>query len=140
MNDYISIFSAQVIDLSVDISLILDSAQNSGQVITDVINRISSFFNPQIRQLGQNVNLSELKSIIQNQNGVLSVANLEIYNEVGGQYSSSETSMQYADEETKLIKPVDDTIFAQPNQVYQIRYPNKDIRVSVKNFQSTTFS
>jgi hypothetical protein len=48
--------------------------------------------------------------------------------------------MTYANEETKLIAPVDDTIFAQPSQVYQIRYPNKDIRISVKNFQSVTFS
>jgi hypothetical protein len=48
--------------------------------------------------------------------------------------------MEYVDEETKEIATVDDTIFAQPSQVYQVRYPNKDIRVSVKNFQSVTFS
>jgi hypothetical protein len=59
---------------------------------------------------------------------------------VGGQYSSAETSMQYSDTETRQIAPVADTIFAQPSQVYQIRYPNKDIKVSVVNFQSTTFS
>jgi hypothetical protein len=48
--------------------------------------------------------------------------------------------MTYRDEATRLIEPVDDTIFAQPSQVYQVRYPNKDIRISVKNFQSVTFS
>ena len=48
--------------------------------------------------------------------------------------------MAYADAETKLIQPVDDTIFAQPSQVYQIRYPGKDIRISVKNFQNVSFS
>ena len=48
--------------------------------------------------------------------------------------------MAYADPETKKIRPVDDTIFAEPSQIYQIRYPNKDIKVSVKNFQSVTFS
>jgi hypothetical protein len=140
MNDYISIFSAEVIDLSVDVSIVLDSAQNSGQVITNVIDKISTYFNPQTRELGQNVYLSELRSIIQNTNGVLTVANIDVFNEVGGQYSSAETSMEYTDPETKMIGPVDDTIFAQPNQVYQIRFPNKDIRVSVKNFQSITFS
>jgi hypothetical protein len=140
MNDYISILTAEVIDLSVEVSIVLDSAQNSGQVIANVIDKVSLYFNPQTRQLGQNVYLSELSSIIQNQNGVLTVAGLNIYNQVGGQYSSAETSMEYADAETKLIAPVDDTIFAQPSQVYQIRYPNKDIKVSVKNFQSVTFS
>jgi len=140
MNDYISIFTAEVIDVSVDVSIVLDAAQNSGQIISSVIDAVSTYFNPQTRQLGQNVYLSEIRSIIQNLNGVLTVAGLDIYNEVGGQYSSAETSMVYADPETKLIGPVDDTIFAQPSQVYQIRYPNKDIRVSVKNFQSVTFS
>lgn len=140
MNDYISILTAEVIDLSVEVSIVLDSAQNSGQVIANVIDKVSLYFNPQTRQLGQNVYLSELSSIIQNQNGVLTVAGLNIYNQVGGQYSSAETSMEYADAETKLIAPVDDTIFAQPSQVYQIRYPNKDIKVLVKNFQSVTFS
>jgi hypothetical protein len=140
MNDYISILSAEVIDLSVDVSIVLDSAQNSGQVISDVIDKVSAYFNPQTRQLGQNVYLSELKSIIQNSNGVLTVTSVDVFNEVGGQYSSAETSMVYSNPETKAIGPVDDTIFAQPNQVYQIRYPNKDIRVSVKNFQTVTLS
>jgi hypothetical protein len=140
MNDYISIFSAEVIDLSVDVAIVLDSAQNSGQVISSVIDKISAYFNPLSRQLGQNVYLSEIRSIIQNTNGVLTVSTLDVFNEVGGQYSSAETSMEYSDPALKLIGPVDDTIFAQPSQVYQIRYPNKDIRVSVKNFQSITFS
>jgi hypothetical protein len=140
LNDYISVQTAQVIDLSVEISIVLQSTQNSGQIITDVVNKISDYFNPLFRQLGQNVYLSEIKSIIQNQEGVITVAGLNIYNQVGGQYSSFETSMQYADPETKLIQPVDDTIFAEPVQIYQVRYPTKDIKVSVKNFQTVTFS
>jgi hypothetical protein len=140
INDYISILTAEVIDLSLEISIVLDSAQNSGQVIADVVDRVSTYFNPQTRQLGQNVYLSEVQSIVQNQNGVLTVADIKVFNNVGGQYSSAETSMRYSNPETKEIQPVDDTIFAQPSQVYQIRYPNKDIRVLVKNFQSVTFS
>jgi len=140
LNDYISIISADVIDLSFEISIVLDSAQNSGQVISSVIDRVSTYMDPANRQLGQNVNLSELKSLIQNQNGVLNVAALKVFNNVGGQYSSAETSMDYANPETREIQPVDETLFAQPSQVYQVRYPSKDIRVSVKNFQSTTFT
>lgn len=140
INDYISITTAQVIDLSLDVSVVLEATQNSGQIITDVINKVSAYFNPQVRGLGQNVYLSELKSIIQNQEGVITVAGLDVYNLVGGQYSSAETSMEYENAETKKIQPIDDTLFAEPSQVYQVRYPTRDIRVSVKNFQSVTFS
>jgi S-methylmethionine-dependent homocysteine/selenocysteine methylase len=93
MNDYISILTAEVIDLSVEVSIVLDSAQNSGQIIADVVDRISGYFDPQIRELGQNVYLSELQSIVQNQSGVLTVAGIKVFNNVGGQYSSAETSM-----------------------------------------------
>jgi hypothetical protein len=140
MNDYISVKTADVIDVSVNVSVVLQATQNSGQIISDVINNVSAFFDPATRQLGQNVFLSELKSIIQNQNGVITVSDLQVFNNVGGQYSSSETSMSYSDPETRQIRPVDDTLFAEPSQIYQIRYPGKDIRVSVKNFQSVTFS
>ena len=140
MNDYISIETAEVIDLSIDISVVLDSTQNQGQVVTNIVNKISAFLDPQIRNLGQNIYLSQLNSIIQDENGVITVTAIDVFNEVGGQYSSSQTSMAYKDPITKQINPVDDTIFAQPNQVYQIRYPQKDITVRVKNFQNVQFS
>jgi hypothetical protein len=140
MNDYISVMTANVIDLSIEISVVIQATQNSGQVVSSIIDGVSNYFNPLNRQLGQNVYLSELKSIIQNQTGVITVGSLDVYNKVGGQYSSAQTSMAYENNETKKIKPIDDTIFAEPTQIYQIRYPNKDIRVSVKNFQSVSFS
>jgi hypothetical protein len=140
MNDYISVMTAEVIDLSVNVSVVLNAAQNSGQIITDIIDNVSNYFDPLNRQMGENVYLAELKSIIQRQNGVVTVTGLDVFNNVGGQYSSSQTSMTYLDPETRQIRPIDDTLFAQPNQIYQIRYPGKDIKVSVKNFQSVSFS
>ena len=140
LNDYIAVETAEVIDLSMDVAVVLDSTQNQGTVITSIINKITNYFNPLTRQLGQNVNISEINRILQSENGVISVTEIQIFNEVGGQYSSSETSMEYVDAATKEIGPIDGTIFALPNQVYQIRYPNKDIRVSVKNFQTVSIS
>ena len=140
INDYISVETAKVIDLSIDVSVVLTSTQNSGQIISDIVTKVSNYFNPLFRELGQNVYLSEIRSIIQNQEGVLTVAGMEVFNNVGGQYSSFETSMAYSNNETRQIRPVDDTIFAEPSQVYQIRYPTRDIRVSVKNFQTESLS
>ena len=140
MNDYISVSSAEVLDLGIDVSVVLDATQNSGQIVTDVVNRIADYFNPQVRELGQNVYISELRSILQNLTGVITVTDMIFQNKVGGQYSSAETSMPYSDPEQKIIQSVDDTLFAQPNQVYQVRYPQKDIKVRVKNFQNVSFS
>ena len=140
INDYISIESANVIDLGFNIDVVLDNSQTQGALISQIISLVSTYFDPINRQLGQNVNLSEIRRQIQSENGVISLSDIKVFNKVGGQYSSSQTSQRYVDNETKEIELVDDTIFAEPNQTYQIRYSNKDINVRVKNLSTVNFS
>ena len=140
INDYIAVNVAQVIDLEFDISVVIDSTQNQGEVITRVIDVISQKMNPIFREMGQNVSVSELKSDVQNVAGVISVTDMIVINKVGGQYSSSETSQRYSNPATKQIQLVDDTIFAEPSQIYQVRYPQKDIKVRIKNLKNVDFS
>jgi len=140
INDYISIETAEIIDLGIDISVVLNGTQNQGALVANIIDVISNYFNPLNRSLGENVYLSELKSLIQNLNGVVTITALDVFNKVGGQYSSSETSQEYLDVTTRQINPVDDTLFAEPKQIYQIRFPEKDITVRVKNYRGTMVS
>lgn len=140
INDYISIESANVIDLSLNIDVVLDNSQNQGNLISRIIDITTEFFSPLNREMGQNIYVSELRRIIQDENGVVTLSGLEFFNKVGGQYSSSQTSQRYSDKETRKIELIDDTIFAEPSQIYQIRYPNKDINVRVKNFKTVNFS
>ena len=140
MNDYISIQVANVIDLSFTISVVLDSSQNQGAVISKIINITSNFFDPKNRQMGENVNISELRRLIQAENGVINLAGVQVFNKVGGQYSSSQTSQPYLDSETREIELIDDTIFAEPSQTYQVRFPGNDINIRVKDYKTTNFS
>jgi len=140
INDYISIQAAETIDLVVDVDVVLDNSQNQGSIVAKVIDIVTTFFNPFVRQLGENVNISELKRLVQSENGIVSVSDVRFFNQVGGQYSSSQTSMPYSDPVTKQIQPTADTIFATPTQIYQIRYPNKDINIRVLNLKTVNFS
>ena len=140
INDYVSIEVANVIDLQIDIDVVLDNSQNQGTVISKIINIVSDYFDPSNRQMGENVYISEIRRQIQNENGVISVANISVFNKVGGQYSSSQTSQRYIDPNTKQIELIDDTIFAEPKQIYQVRFPSKDINVRVKNLKTVNFS
>jgi hypothetical protein len=140
INDYISIEVANVIDLGINVDVVLDSTQNQGVVISNIINIISNYFEPTNREMGQNVNVSELRRLIQSENGVLSLSDIKFFNKVGGQYSSAQTSQPYSDSTTKEIGLIDDTIFAEPTQIYQVRFPNKDINIRVKNLKTVNFS
>jgi len=140
INDYISIESASPIDLGIEVDVVLDSTQNQGSLISKTIDIISSYFSPLNQQLGKNINVSEIRRLIQSENGVISISDIKFFNKVGGQYSSNQTSQRYSDPSTKQIELVADTIFAEPSQIYQIRYPNKDISVRVLNFKNINFS
>ena len=140
INNYISIESANPIDLAIDVDVVLDGAQNQGAIVSKIIDITTDYFNPQVRQLGQNVNVSELRRLIQDENGVVSISDMRFFNRVGGQYSSNQTSQRYSDPNTKQIQLINDTIFAEPTQIYQIRFPNKDINVRVINLKTVNFS
>jgi hypothetical protein len=140
INDYVSVETANVIDLGFNIDVVLDNSQNQGAFVTQIIDIVSQYMDPGNRQMGQNVNVSEIRRLIQSQNGVLSLSDIQVFNKVGGQYSSSQTSQRYADSTTRQIELIDDTVFAEPSQTYQVRFPNKDIVVRVKNLKTVNFS
>ena len=126
--------------MNVNIDVVLDASQNQGTIITQIIDIVTKYFSPANRQMGENVYVSDIRRQIQALDGVISISDIQFFNKVGGQYSSFETSMQYADPETKLIQPVDDTIFAEPSQIYQVRFPTKDISIRLRNLTSVNFS
>lgn len=140
INDYISVGSAHVIDLEFDLYVVVESSENQGNIITSIVNSIDSYMSPLTNNLGKNVNISDIRRIIQGIEGVHTLSDLKVFNKVGGQYSSSETSQQYINSANREIRLIDDTIFAESNQIYQIRFPEKDIKVRVKTLKNVSFS
>ena len=138
--NYLSIESAEPIDLAVSCDVVLDNSQTQGAVVAKIIEIISNYFNTLTRQLGQNVVVSELRRLIQSENGVISISEMKFFNLVGGQYSSFETSQTYSDPVTKEIYLYADVIYAEPSQIYQIRFPKKDINIRVLNYKTVSFS
>ena len=50
-----------------------------------------------------------------------------------------EIGIALVDTVTKEILQTDFTVYMNPNQIFKIRYPNKDIRIRVKTLGTTTF-
>lgn len=131
-NDSLTVQVGKVIDLKFEIFVTLSKSTNQSAIIADIIDTVSSYMTPLAREMGQNVIISEIRRIVQDVQGVVSVADIKVYNMVGGQYSNSQTAQQYENATTKQIKLIDDTVFAQPTEFYQVRYDNKDITVRPK--------
>jgi hypothetical protein len=89
-------------------------------------------------QLGKDINLSELKGNIQKITGVVTISNLTIKNEIGGDYSGDFATTRLVPGASRVMVPTDEIIFAQPSEIYHIRYPERDIRISVKTNSGVT--
>ena len=55
LNDYISVTSAEVIDLSVELDLIIDPGYNQSDIITNIIDKTTTFFSPDNKEMGKDV-------------------------------------------------------------------------------------
>jgi hypothetical protein len=132
MNDYVSVTTGKVIDLAFEIYITIAKNTNQNSIISDVITKVNDYMLPQTREFGQNVLISEIKSIVQNIEGVVNISDVKVFGRVGGKYSTSQTAQKYEDSTTKQIKLIDDVIYAEPTEFYQIRYSNTDIGVRVK--------
>ena len=132
LNDYIMVGAAKVIDLGFNIDLILEQSVNQGSIITEVINKVTDYFDTNKIEMGQDLSLGDLRGQIMNQPGVVNIVDLRVHNKVGGQYSQSVTNQPFTNDLTNQIGLINDTVYAQPNEILQIRFPQKDISIRVQ--------
>ena len=140
LNDYIVIGSAKVIDLSFEIDLIISKSSNQGEVVTDVITLVSDYFKTDKTEMGEDLSLGELRKNIMNEPGVTNIVDIRVYNKVGDPYSQSITNQPYINLSTRQIGLINDTIFAQPDEILQIKFPQKDIAIRTQELVKPTFA
>jgi hypothetical protein len=139
INDFIDIASGEVVDMRLEIDLAVNKNENQTDIIQTVIQNVTQYFDYGKRKMGDPLLVGGLHNIIGNVSGVENVIEIRVYNNIGGQYSSAQVAQKYKDTQTKEIQQLDNTIYMKSNQIYQIRFPNKDIKVRVKTLGTTTF-
>lgn len=139
LNDFIEISSGEVIDFRLEIDLVVDKNVNRTEVIKNSINETITYFAIERRKMGDPLFVGDIYRILGNVSGVVNVIDIRVFNQIGGLYSSSEVAQAYKDNITKEILQSDMTIYMLANQIYQIRFPNKDIKIRIKTLGTTTF-
>jgi hypothetical protein len=139
LNDYLDIQSGEVIDLGIEVDLVMNKNENQVDILKSVIQQISSFFAISKRKMGDPLLVGDLNREIGNVSGVVNVVDIRVFNKIGGNYSSSEVAQSYVDDGTKEIRQFDNTIYMKSNQIFQIRFPNTDIKIRTKNLTSATY-
>lgn len=138
MNDYVEINDGSIINLGLDIDLFVDRSFNQSEVVNNTIRQIIQYFDVKKWSMGEDIYISQLVEDINNVAGVLNVVNFGVKNLVGGEYSintSQQETITVNEDNTPIERQLnlsDYTIFASPNSMFEIKYPNKDIKVRVK--------
>lgn len=133
INDYIQVRNGKIINLGVDVDVMIDKKIPKSQIISEIINKVTEYFDVKNFEMGDNIYLSNLVEIINNINGVLNVIDLKIFNKTGPGYSNNEISQPYVDEDTKEIDLLGEyTLFSDGDSMFEIKNNLKDIRVRVK--------
>jgi hypothetical protein len=139
INDYLDIVSGEVIDLGLEVDLIVDKNQNQSEIVKDSVSTITDYFLVEKRKMGDPLFVGELKKSITDVSGIVQVVDVRVFGKTGGEYSTSEVAQQYKNTATKEILQSDMTVYMKANQIFQIRFPNKDIKIRVKTLCSTTY-
>lgn len=140
INDYIEVNDAKVINLSFEVDLLVDKSFNSNEVQVNSLQQLKDYFNIEKWDMGQPVYISQLTDILREVPGVINVSKIKCFNMDGGNYSSTLTSQ--ANGETVLLPSrasnstrkteitfIDNTIYSTPLSMFEVRYPDYDIRI-----------
>lgn len=139
INDFVEIESGEVIDLGLEIDIVTDRNETESDILKACVQKAIEYFSIDKRKMGDPLFVGELFKEIGTVSGVVNVIDIRVFNKLGGEYSQAEVTQSYKNEVTKEIQQQDMTIYMKSNQIYQIRFPNKDVRIRVKPLTSTTF-
>lgn len=152
VNDFVELRSGKVINLAFDCYLFVDKAYDSSEVINRVINLITDYVDIRKHIMGEDIFLGDLEKEISKLDGVVNLIALRCYNKVGADegYSDNEINQSTVDhtscasterysslggekDEREIdLDDSDKVLYGSVDSMFEIKYPNKDVRCYVK--------
>lgn len=126
IGDAIDILDANVINYSISVNLSVSNNINKNELISNVIKNITSTLSGQNVSLGKNINLTSIQRSIINIPGIVSINSIECTNKSGNDIYSL-----YKKNLSKAL--VNKEYLAEPYEIYELRYPNEDIFVTIQS-------
>ena len=146
INDFVEIKTGKIINLSFEVDAYINKNYNTGDVVNSIISTVKDYMDVNKHQLGEDIYVSDIEKEISNIDGVINLIGLRIYNETGNGYSKDMISQQvvnYGDDgeydyvpdgdRSEIDLDASDYILnSNADEMFEIKYPDNDIRVRVK--------
>jgi len=131
INDYVEIKNGKIFNLAFDIDVYVENIADN-QIANSIITIVRDYFNINNYEMDENIFLGRLQRQILNANGVINVISITVYNKAGGQYSNNVVSQEILNPATGEILIINNTIYATEDSMFEIKYPEKDIKVFLR--------
>lgn len=126
ISDAIEILDAQVINVTIEFSIVVDPTFNPNLVLQNVITRLKQFFNIKNFDIDQPIVEAEIQNIVFNNLGVLTINELNV-NNISGMVGQS-NPRTYSDVQFDMEANTDRGIaIPPPGGIFELRFPNFDI-------------
>lgn len=127
MNQGIDLLDGEVINIGVEYTIVVTPGKNKSEVKTKTLLKVKDFFEINKWQLRQPINIDELRCLIKDVDGVYSISELKIINKANIQNSLLYSSKVYDIQGNTR----NNIIFCPANSIFEVKYPNSDIKVGV---------
>jgi hypothetical protein len=139
VNDFIEVNDGSIVNLQVEVDLYINNQYNSNEIKLSAINKIKEFLSIDKRSFNQNIYVSQITDTLRDIPGVVNVVEIRTYNMEGGNYSSTLIPQAIGERLSIIgtavyrteIQYVDNTIFSDPTSMFEIKFPDNDIRIRV---------
>lgn len=128
VNDYIEVKDGKIFNLALDIDIYVENISDE-QIANNVITIVKNFFDVNNYEMNTDIFIGRLEKEILDANGVINVIDIKVYNKVGGQYSQNITSQEFLNSNNSEINLINNTIYSTRDSMFEIKFPEKDIRV-----------
>lgn len=125
IGDAMDILDATILNFRIHITCRFAHNVNKYDLISKIIREVKKLYTQEKLALGKPIVVSDVTNTVINQAGVISCVSVELHNSygtIGGREYSSEA---------KKLEVQDDVVFAEPYEIYELRYPDFDIEVTV---------
>lgn len=154
INDYVEIRSGKVYNVGFLIDLFVDKSYNSADVIANVIRTVKDYMDVDTKDMGEDIFIGDLNKEISMLDGVISLIDMKVYKINGGSYSTDICPLPSMEDTANAIcsgaddngtfrindanaeridlDAIDSVLLGDCNAMYEVRNPNLDIQVRIK--------
>jgi len=125
INDTIDILDPRIINIGINFVAVVDYSEDKIEALNVAITEIENIFEEKLN-IGQPIYITKIYDKLNNLDEIVDVTNVEIVNQNGGIYSDDVLNLkQYTSADGRIL-------YAPENVVYELKYPNIDIRGTIR--------